>query len=139
MEQQPMEPAPKPLIPKHRKFVTEYLKDCNATQAAIRAGYSNLEASAGTIGSRLLQKVEIKAAIDAAQAKTAARLDVDLGEWLENVKELAFAKDKRDPARSQGQRLLGQFKKWLGDDAPAGGGGTGTINITISLPAKEGK
>jgi len=43
---------------RQEKFCIEYLVDLNATQAAIRAGYSEL--TAYSIGSRLLKKVEIK-------------------------------------------------------------------------------
>lgn len=43
---------------KHEKFCNEYVKDMNATQAAIRAGYS--EKTANRIGSRLLSNVDIK-------------------------------------------------------------------------------
>lgn len=43
-------------------FVSEYLKDMNATQAAIRAGYS--QKTAYSQGQRLLKNVEIKRAID---------------------------------------------------------------------------
>lgn len=43
---------------KHEKFCTEYVKDMNATQAAIRAGYSENTASAQ--GSRLLNNVNVK-------------------------------------------------------------------------------
>lgn len=43
-------------------FCLEYIKDGNATQAAIRAGYS--EKTAGSISTRLLQKVNIRARID---------------------------------------------------------------------------
>ena len=42
------------LSPKQEVFVQEYLKDLNATQAAIRAGYS--EKSASRIGIELLNK-----------------------------------------------------------------------------------
>ena len=42
-------------------FVEEYLKDLNATQAAIRAGYS--AKTAESQGSRLLTNVKIKKAI----------------------------------------------------------------------------
>lgn len=45
-----------------KKFAAEYLKDCNATQAAIRAGYS--QKTAYSIGQRLLKNVEIRNAID---------------------------------------------------------------------------
>lgn len=46
---------------KQRRFAEEYLKDLNATQAAIRAGYS--ERTAYSQGQRLLKHVEIKNAI----------------------------------------------------------------------------
>lgn len=50
------------LTTKQQRFVEEYLIDFNATQAAIRSGYS--EKTAGSIGSENLKKPEIKAAID---------------------------------------------------------------------------
>ena len=50
------------LTNKQRKFVNEYLRDFNATQAALRSGYS--EKTAYAIGSRLLKNVEVAAAID---------------------------------------------------------------------------
>lgn len=47
---------------KQKRFADEYLVDCNATQAAIRAGYS--EKTAKSIGQRLLTNVDIKTYID---------------------------------------------------------------------------
>lgn len=43
---------------RHEKFCHEYIKDMNATQAAIRTGYS--KNTANRIGSRLLSNVDIK-------------------------------------------------------------------------------
>lgn len=43
---------------KHEKFCHEYIKDMNATQAAIRTGYSNK--TANRIASQLLSKLDIK-------------------------------------------------------------------------------
>ena len=54
------------LTPKQKRFVEEYCVDFNATQAAIRAGYS--PSTAYSIGSENLRKPEIKAALQAAQA-----------------------------------------------------------------------
>lgn len=51
-----------PLTPKQRRFTEEYCVDFNATQAAIRAGYS--KRTAYSQGQRLLKHVEIKEAID---------------------------------------------------------------------------
>lgn len=50
------------LTAKQQRFVEEYCKDCNATQAAIRAGFS--ERSARSQGHRMLTNVDIKAAVD---------------------------------------------------------------------------
>ena len=47
---------------KQKRFCDEYLIDCNATQAAIRAGYS--PKTANEQGAKLLAKVSIKAYID---------------------------------------------------------------------------
>lgn len=47
---------------KQKRFCDEYLIDCNATQAAIRAGYS--KKTAYSIGQENLNKPEIKAYID---------------------------------------------------------------------------
>lgn len=52
---------------RQKRFVDEYCIDLNATQAAIRAGYS--EKTAGQIGEQNLKKLEIKTAIDAALEK----------------------------------------------------------------------
>lgn len=57
---------------KQERFCMEYLVDSNATQAAIRAGYS--EKSAGAIGHENLQKPEILARIKEIQAEYVERL-----------------------------------------------------------------
>ena len=58
---------------KQQAFVDEYLKDFNATQAAIRAGYS--EKTARSIGSENLKKPDIARAIKAAVAERAMGAD----------------------------------------------------------------
>lgn len=63
-----------PLTPKQGAFVAQYLVDLNATQAAIRAGYS--AKSAGRQAVELLTKPHISDAIAAAKAKRAERIEV---------------------------------------------------------------
>lgn len=53
------------LTDKQRRFVEEYLVDLNATQAAIRAGYS--KKTAGQIGDENLRKPEIAKAVQEEQ------------------------------------------------------------------------
>lgn len=63
-----------PLTAKQTRFVAEYLIDLNATQAAIRAGYS--AHTAQEQGSRLLSKVMVSEAIATGQAQRLNGLDV---------------------------------------------------------------
>jgi phage terminase small subunit len=67
------------LTSKQQRFVAEYLIDSNATQAAIRSGYSARTAAA--IGSENLTKPEIAAAIQATQVKTSEDLGIT-HEWI---------------------------------------------------------
>lgn len=72
------------LTAKQAAFVREYLIDMNATQAAIRAGYS--ERTAEKIGSENLRKPDIKAAVDAALAERSERTKIN-ADWV--LKRLA--------------------------------------------------
>jgi len=67
------------LTPKQERFVSEYLVDLNATQAAIRAGYS--ERTANEQGARLLAKASVAAAIAEAKAARSERTKID-ADWL---------------------------------------------------------
>ncbi len=59
------------MTPRQIRFVAEYMHDCNATRASIRAGYS--ERNAGKIGPALTKKPHVAAAIQAALAEAAKR------------------------------------------------------------------
>lgn len=67
------------MTPKQQRFVEEYLIDLNATQAAIRAGYS--ADTAHSIGSENLGKPEIADAIAALKAERSKRTGIDAA-WL---------------------------------------------------------
>lgn len=63
------------LTPKQQRFLTEYLKDMDVVQAAIRAGYS--EARAEVMGYQNLKKPEIQCAIRAALSGEPAYITKD--------------------------------------------------------------
>lgn len=67
------------LAPKQKRFVTEYLIDLNATQAAIRAGYS--KRTARSQGQRLLTKVDVAGAIQKAKDSRAGRTEIN-ADWV---------------------------------------------------------
>lgn len=77
------------LTPKQQRFIEEYLVDLNATQAAIRAGYS--ARSAASIGEENLRKPDIAAAVEAAQQKRAERLGVTADRIEEELAAVAFS------------------------------------------------
>lgn len=79
---------PKLLPPRQALFVTEYLLDLNATQAAIRSGYSRR--TAASQGDRLLKNVEIAGAIDRARAARSGRTQVSADRVLLELARVAF-------------------------------------------------
>ena len=75
------------LTDQQRLFVAEYLKDNNATQAAIRAGYS--KKTAEQIGYQLLQKTSVAQAIAQQQKASIVRTLGSADEVLEQMWRLA--------------------------------------------------
>ena len=96
-----------PLTAKQQRFVDQYLIDANATQAAIRAGYS--PATAGAIGHENLQKPDIVAALaegaDALQQSAIA----DAVERRVVLSTLMRAGDEKAEARIRAAEALNKM------------------------------
>lgn len=108
------------VTPKQAAFVREYLIDLNATQAAIRAGYS--AKTAEQQGPRLLGNVGVSQAIAAAQQKRADKLEITAERVLQELARIAFF-DPRKLLREDGEpRALSE----LDDDTAAAIGGLET-------------
>ena len=76
--------------PKQEHFCEEYLIDLNATQAAIRAGYS--EKTAYSAGQRLLRNVEIQNRIAELKAERSKRTEITQDRVVKELAAMAFAK-----------------------------------------------
>ncbi len=74
------------LTPKQARFVEEYLVDLNATQAAIRAGYS--VKAAHVEGSRLLTNAKVAAAISAAKQERSEATKIDAEYVLQKLHQV---------------------------------------------------
>lgn len=85
------------LTEKQKRFVDEYLIDLNATQAAIRAGYS--PNTAEQIGYQLLQKTSVSNEIYRAMAERSKRTGISQDRVLQELAKMGFAKitDVVDP------------------------------------------
>lgn len=76
------------LTPKQARFVDEYLIDLNATQAAIRAGYS--ERTAEKIGSENLKKPEVMSAIELRTTERQKQTGITAERVLNEISLMAF-------------------------------------------------
>lgn len=74
------------LTPKQQRFVEEYLIDLNATQAAIRAGYS--VRTARSIGDENLSKPDIATAIAAAKAERSKRTKITADQIVQQLSDI---------------------------------------------------
>ena len=81
------------LSPKQKRFVAEYLVDLNATQAAIRAGYSPRRGAQN--GYELLRKGPVAQAIATRQAELAGRIGVTVEKIVAELARIGFS-DIRD-------------------------------------------
>ena len=76
------------LTPKQRKFCLEYLKDFNATRAAVESGYS--KRSAKEIGSNNLTKHNIQAHLSKKINKAEQMAEIDIALILKHLYNMAF-------------------------------------------------
>lgn len=76
------------LSEKQKTFVDEYLKDLNATQAAIRAGYS--QKTAYSVGHENLRKPEIQKTVEEAMKRRSERTEVTQDRVVDELRKIAF-------------------------------------------------
>lgn len=99
---------------KQKAFCDEYIIDFNATQAAIRAGYS--EKTSYSHGQRLLNDVEIQKEISKKQIERSKRTEITQDRVLLEIARLAF----NDPRKAfDGNNALLPVKQWPDEVAAA--------------------
>lgn len=139
-------PKTRPINPKQARFVQEYVVDFNATQAAIRAGYSAKTASG--IARRLLQKNHVMAAIQRTQEKLARRVEItqdDVVRDLMDVRDRCLAiANYRDALRALELlgRHLGMFASGVSakikiDEIDVSAGGDATRRLARRIVLAE--
>lgn len=78
------------LTERQKRFVEEYLIDLNATQAAIRAGYS--AKTAEQTASRMLSFVKVEQAIAEALAERSKRTGINQDRVVQELAKIAFVR-----------------------------------------------
>jgi len=98
--------ADKQLTPKQAAFCREYMIDLNATQAAIRAGYS--EKTATIIGFENLTKPNIAERIAKASEKMCKKSEINAEYVLNGIKAIADDTKARDTDKLKAYELIGK-------------------------------
>lgn len=91
---------------KQKRFVQEYLKDANGTQAAIRAGYS--EKTANEQAARLLAKASVKAYLKKLQRAREKRVEISVDKVLQGFASIAYEKSNALKDRLRAYENLGK-------------------------------
>ena len=93
---------------KQKRFVVEYLVDLNATQAAIRAGYS--KKTAGVMGYENLSKPQIAEAVAKAQHEAQERIEYTSDQWRRDVMRIATDAEQNGDITNalKGRDMLGK-------------------------------
>ncbi len=112
------------MTPKQKLFIEEYLVDLNATQAAIRAGYSAKWAASNI--DKVLKNTEIQNAIQSSLSKRSEKTAVTADMVIRELARIAFA-DIRTLYREDGSMKLPHE---LDDDAAATLAGVDTYEET---------
>lgn len=126
----------RPLTAKQKRFVDEYLIDLNATQAAIRAGYSSH--TANEIGAENLAKPSIAAAVAAAVEARKQRTEISQDYVLGGLRGEAEYRGEGSShsARVQAYHLLGKHVGMFGDKLKVDHSGQ-LVQTHIYLPKKD--
>ena len=130
------------LKPKELIFAEEWLKTTNATQSAIKAGYS--ERTAYSAGSRLLKKVDVKQYIDERLAKMKENSIADTDEVMQFLSSTMrgdipdqFGLDPALNDRLKAAELIGKRYKLFTDKQEISGADGEPIKVVFSNMNKE--
>lgn len=111
---------------KQKKFCDEYLIDLNATQAAMRAGYS--KKTAYSIGDENLRKPELQEYIQKRQKEGQERAEITRGDIIDQLKSIGFVDLDVDNIKATDKiKALELMARMLGLDKPDTENDTGII------------
>lgn len=130
------------LKPKELIFAEEWLKTTNATQSAIKAGYS--ERTAYSAGSRLLKKVDVKQYIDERLAEMKENSIADTDEVMQFLSSTMrgdipdqFGLDPALNDRLKAAELIGKRYKLFTDKQEISGADGEAIKVVFTGMNKE--
>lgn len=122
--------APRRLSEKQKRFCDEYLVDYNATQAAIRAGYS--PTSAKQIGQNNMTKHDVRAYLDERLEQLHNERTATAAEVMEFLTGVMRSEDEGSVARLKAAELLGKRFGLFTEKVNVSG--SGVVQIVDDIP-----
>lgn len=121
------------LTPKQQRFVEEYLIDLNATQAYIRAGFS--EKLANTNAAKLLQNTTIAKAIEDARKEVSEKVLITTEMVVKGLLKEAqdYAEGSTQSARVSAWAHLGKHLGMFKDKIEHSGPNGGAIDLSLKV------
>jgi len=119
------------LTAKQERFIQEYMIDLNATQAAIRAGYS--PKTAEVIGYENLRKPQLNLAIEKAMKDRANKTGITAEYVLNGIKAIADREGIRESDTLKAYELLGKHLKLFTEKTEVSGSGGGPIQTDSKI------
>lgn len=114
----------KKLTPKQEKFCQEYVVDLNATQAAIRAGYS--AKTARSLGQENLTKPDIQERLSELRSEQEKRTEITADAVLNEIALIGFGEPERTSDKIKALELLGRHLGVFNDKSQ--------VSIDLTLP-----
>jgi phage terminase small subunit len=100
----------KPLTPRQQKFVAEFLKDLNVTNAAKRCGLS--AKTAGVAGHRMLKIISVEAAINEALKRRQKKAEITQERVLKEIAAVALSDITRTTEIRNGRVSVRDTTNW---------------------------
>ena len=101
------------MTPKQNRFCEEYIIDLNATQAAIRAGYSQKAARA--IAAENLSKPDIQKKVEELKAAATKKAEVSVQDVLCGIRSIAEDEGATNRDKLKAWELLGRYNGMFTD------------------------
>jgi len=128
-----------PLNPRQQRFVELYLSGLTAEAAYQQAGYTCTAEARRRNASRLLTNADVKAAVDAANARALERQELTADWVIGRLKHEATltGEGSSHSARVRAIELLGKKLRLFADKVELVGPADGPVQFTVYVPAND--
>ncbi len=123
------------LTPMQERFVDYYMVSLNATQAALKAGYSPKHA--GKMGFKLVENSRIKSEIEKRKVKNQEKVHITAEQVVQGIAAIATDEEARNSDKIKAYELLGRYLALFVDRQQLTGKDGESIQVTFNIPRPQ--